>query len=248
MESKSGNVLENTHGCSMDSVWVQMAYDGSGKRVFKTCERKERDDATELNYFGARYLDPMLGLWVSVDAARQYQNPYLYAGNNPVMRTDPDGNADVNAIINGAQEYMYNMFMSLFVKPQLEKAFETSVEVGKDAMIVSSVAYGGMLATGAVVLGGPIAVEAATNYIAMNGPSLYLAANSFAHNPANYLKAIEIGFLGSVFTKGTSLEQPYNEFVDGLSNALPEEIVPAGLSNGSNLGNFVMDFLPTYEE
>mgnify|MGYP003293474486 CR=1 FL=1 len=91
-------------------------------KVTENFTGKEKDDETELNYFGARYLDPMLGLWVSVDAARQYQNPYLYAGNNPVMRTDPDGNADVNAIINGAQEYMYNMFMSLFVKPQLETA------------------------------------------------------------------------------------------------------------------------------
>ncbi|OWV04812.1 hypothetical protein B7992_15725, partial [Fibrobacter sp. UWH1] len=40
MESKSGNVLENTHSCSRDSVRVLMAYDGSGRRVSKTRERK----------------------------------------------------------------------------------------------------------------------------------------------------------------------------------------------------------------
>ena len=71
------------------------------EKVTENFTGKEKDDETELNNFGARYLDPMLGLWVSVDAARQYQNPYLYAGNNPVMRTDPDGNVGVVGVVVG---------------------------------------------------------------------------------------------------------------------------------------------------
>ena len=63
-------------------------------KVTETFTGKEHDDEIALDYFGARYLDPMLGLWISVDAKRQYQNPYLYAGNDPIMRIDPDGNAD----------------------------------------------------------------------------------------------------------------------------------------------------------
>lgn len=34
-----------------------------------------------LDDFGARYLDPMLGMWTGVDPARQFASPYLYAGN-----------------------------------------------------------------------------------------------------------------------------------------------------------------------
>ena len=63
----------------------------------------------ELDYFGARYLEPMLGMWISVDPARQFASPYLYGGNgyNPVNAIDPDGNAafiqkngnNVNAVV-----------------------------------------------------------------------------------------------------------------------------------------------------
>src|SRR5574344_3042434 len=62
-------------------------------KVTETFTGKELDDETELSYFGARYLDQMLGMWVSVDAKRQFSSPYLYAGNgaNPVRFFDPNG-------------------------------------------------------------------------------------------------------------------------------------------------------------
>lgn len=50
-----------------------------------------------LDDFGARYLDPMLGMWISVDPARQFAGPYLYAGNgvNPINGVDDDGNSKI---------------------------------------------------------------------------------------------------------------------------------------------------------
>ena len=80
---------------------VELTPPPTGK-VTENFTGKEHDDEITLDYFGARYLDPMLGMWISVDPARQYHNPYLYANNNPVLRIDPDGNQDdIAAMIRG---------------------------------------------------------------------------------------------------------------------------------------------------
>jgi RHS repeat-associated protein len=52
---------------------------------------KKEDAGTGLKYFGARFYDPEVGRFISVDPARQGLNWYSYCGNNPVNRTDPDG-------------------------------------------------------------------------------------------------------------------------------------------------------------
>ena len=81
---------------------VELTPPATGK-VTENFTGKEKDDETELNYFGARYLDPMLGMWISIDPKRQFANPYLYAGNgmNPVNGVDPDGNVAIFGAITG---------------------------------------------------------------------------------------------------------------------------------------------------
>jgi hypothetical protein len=58
--------------------------------------------------FHARYYDPMLGRWLTQDPALQTTNPYLDAGNSPMMYVDPDGEffflivgAVIGGVING---------------------------------------------------------------------------------------------------------------------------------------------------
>jgi RHS repeat-associated protein len=54
---------------------------------------KERDEESGLYYFGARYYAPWLCRWLSPDPAGVADglNVYVYARDNPVTRTDPDG-------------------------------------------------------------------------------------------------------------------------------------------------------------
>jgi len=58
---------------------------------------KELDDETGYSYFGARYYDPNISIWLSVDPlSDKYPNqtPYHYVSNNPINRFDPYGETD----------------------------------------------------------------------------------------------------------------------------------------------------------
>ena len=55
---------------------------------------KEFDEETGLYYYGARYYEPRLCLWISVDIEQEnYPNisTYTYCLNNPIIFIDPDG-------------------------------------------------------------------------------------------------------------------------------------------------------------
>lgn len=55
---------------------------------------KELDEETGFYYYGARYYDPKISLWLSVDPlAEEYPNigGYTYCANNPINVIDPDG-------------------------------------------------------------------------------------------------------------------------------------------------------------
>jgi RHS repeat-associated protein len=55
---------------------------------------KERDAESGIDYFGARYYDARIGRWLTVDPlAEKYPgwSPCNYAGNNPIVRRDANG-------------------------------------------------------------------------------------------------------------------------------------------------------------
>ena len=52
---------------------------------------KEKDEASGLIYFGARYYDPSLGRFITKDPAEDGFNHYIYARNNPVTMRDVFG-------------------------------------------------------------------------------------------------------------------------------------------------------------
>jgi len=67
---------------------------------------KELDSETGLYYYGARYYNPELSLWLSVDPKADHpkvigHSPYTYALNNPVKYIDPNGQLPIIPIIAG---------------------------------------------------------------------------------------------------------------------------------------------------
>jgi RHS repeat-associated protein len=81
------------------------------------------DSATGLSYMQQRYMDPQLGVFLSVDPVTAYEQPvgqfnrYRYANNNPYRFTDPDGRTavcsqrscaiDCNSGFTCAVDYLY---------------------------------------------------------------------------------------------------------------------------------------------
>lgn len=63
------------------------------------------DSATGLSYMQQRYMDPQLGIFLSVDPVTAHQQPasqfnrYRYADGNPYKFTDPDGRAALQLLV-----------------------------------------------------------------------------------------------------------------------------------------------------
>jgi len=84
---------------------------------------KELDDETGYNYFGARYYDPNISIWLSVDPLSDKHpdyTPYAYVYNNPVNLFDPFGldtfnihlsDNSINRIsVEGSSAHTYNIY------------------------------------------------------------------------------------------------------------------------------------------
>jgi len=83
-----------------------------------TFSAKERDLETGYSYFGARYYDAGLSIWLSVDPlAHKYpsMSAYMYCAGNPVMLVDPDGRAFIVRLQQSEERQS-----ELFFRPFLE--------------------------------------------------------------------------------------------------------------------------------
>jgi RHS repeat-associated protein len=76
---------------------------------------KELDEETGLYYYGARYYDARVSVWLGVDPlAEKYPNttPYAYTANNPISYVDPDGKKII--VPKGSQGQLTEVLKSTF--------------------------------------------------------------------------------------------------------------------------------------
>lgn len=88
----SGNVVQSVAYIPYGEVFIEER-NGTWNTPY-LFNGKELDEETGLYYYGARYLNPTNGMWLSVDPLfEKYagMSPYNYCAGNPVKLVDPDG-------------------------------------------------------------------------------------------------------------------------------------------------------------
>ena len=104
---------------------------------------KEFDEETGMYYYGARYYEPRLSLWMSTDPYDEdFPNitSYAYCNNNPIILTDPDGNSPtvITGLIGGG------------IGGFIGGAIEAGTQLYKHGKITNWNAVGGAAAQGAI--------------------------------------------------------------------------------------------------
>jgi RHS repeat-associated protein len=96
--SELGCVVSSTSHLPYGGSEAESGAEGCGVAVDEAYRftGKEEESGLGVYYFGARYYNPALANFVSVDAMSLFANsgehPYLYVGGNPYKYVDPDGN------------------------------------------------------------------------------------------------------------------------------------------------------------
>jgi RHS repeat-associated protein len=85
------NIAEGVHDCTYQDKEFQFNEFGNGVGMM-------------LHDFHARMYDGTTGRWLVPDPAKQFSNPYLAMGNNPIINEDPDGRF-INQVFD-AMEYV----------------------------------------------------------------------------------------------------------------------------------------------
>ncbi len=119
---------------------------GTGTQLNYRYTGQERDGATGLMNYRARMYDPDLGRFYAIDPAGQFASPYLYAANNPLSFTDPDGEWVWTALYYAYKAY--RVYSTVNMAYQMYDAYQKG---GVSAMVQTGMAMGFSHAIGSTV-------------------------------------------------------------------------------------------------
>jgi RHS repeat-associated protein len=93
LTDKDGKVLQHVRYEPFGALRGRYKADLSGTAFGKRYEFTgyETESYSGLQYAGARFYDPALGMFLTHDPARQFASPYTYTDGDPVNLVDPDG-------------------------------------------------------------------------------------------------------------------------------------------------------------
>ena len=143
----TNEVLQEQHyypfGLSFQGPWLQN--DASRDNAYRY-NGKELNEEVGLYDYGARWYDPAIGRWTSVDPLADHpsqvmQSPYHYAANNPILHTDPDGKCPpwlCGAVAGAATDYGIQVVGNLLSGEKT--LYESFTEVDGNSIKVSALA------------------------------------------------------------------------------------------------------------
>ncbi|MEM1268510.1 MAG: RHS repeat-associated core domain-containing protein [Bacteroidota bacterium] len=111
----------------------------SGVESRKNFTGHERDTETGLVYAGARYLDPVIGLWLAMDPMEEYPSPFTYVGNNPVSLVDPTG------MMSSQPRYLSTVYVDENNKVIYDDGIDNGLVVHTTSEVVDEHTVGGMV-------------------------------------------------------------------------------------------------------
>ncbi|MGN1157129.1 MAG: RHS repeat-associated core domain-containing protein, partial [Agathobacter sp.] len=85
------------------------------------------DAETEFYYVSSRYYDPEIGRWINADNNFSNYNLFMYCGNNPTNRIDPNGEhwyyLWIDDLIEAVDELMASMSNIVYGRAAFERSF-----------------------------------------------------------------------------------------------------------------------------
>ena len=135
--------LRSSAICTAGEDFISQRIDWKPRFTFTD---KEKDRNTGYHYFGARYYDSEVSVWLSVDPMSDIYpstSPYAYVENNPIMFIDPNGMETIARKQEKEDWFMIEKTGDVYYNSELKKGDEGKglmqgdnwVHMGKNGML-----------------------------------------------------------------------------------------------------------------